>query len=239
MARHPVAAAPRRGILPAAGEGGFTLVEILVVLAILATLIGLVAAMIPIALKQKAVTQTGSTISAVGIALETLESDRDQFGKYPPSRVKALRIRKGDVGRDLGQQNDVNTGIECVHFLLNNPEIRLDRDVNVDAAFIGNTDGDSFRTAKGTADDAEAREYLDAWGNPLVYFHNSDYKDPKGCDQVKLADSQTVTVKPRRMPAAAGGGFKRPTSFQLFSLGPNGVQDEDGDEAGDDVVFGE
>lgn len=224
---------------PAGGQGGFTLVEILVVLAILAALIGLVAAMIPIAMKQKAVTQTGTTITAVGLGLENLESDRDQFGKYPPSRSKDLRIRKLMIGKDIGQPNDVNTGIETVFFLLNNPEVKLDRDVDVAAEFIGNTDEDRFRAAKGNASDADAREYLDAWGNPLVYFNNADYKDPKGCDQVKLADGTVVTVRPLRMPAAAGGGFKRPTSFQLFSLGPNGRQDDPGSDEYDDIVFGE
>jgi type II secretory pathway pseudopilin PulG len=214
-------------------------VEILVVLAILATLMGLVAAFIPIAMRQKAVTQTDNVINNVGLALENLESDREQFGKYPPSRLKVLRIRKNAIGKSLGQSNDFNTGIECVYFLLNNPEIKLDKDVAVAADYIGNTDGDSYKTAKGNAPDAEAREYLDAWGTPLIYLNNADYKDPKGCDQIRNAAGELVTVRAKRMPASAGGGYKRPTSFQLFSLGPNGVQDDDEDEASDDLMFGE
>ncbi|NUN51619.1 MAG: type II secretion system protein [Planctomycetaceae bacterium] len=258
MARHAVAASTGRGRASAAAGGGgasapirragsalpppqagFTLVEILVVLAIIATLVGLVAAFIPVAMKQRDVTKTQSTISAVGIGLETLEVDREQFGKYPPSRLKDLRIRKNPVGRDLGQANDINTGIECVYFLLNNPEVKLDRDLPVADEFKGNTDEDSYRTAKGNASDALAREYLDAWQNPLVYIHNADYKDTKGCDQVKRADGTLVTVRPKKSTAAAGGGFKRPNSFQLFSLGPDGEQDPDEAEEGDDILYGE
>lgn len=232
MARHPVAAAPR------GRASGFTLVEILVVLAILATLIGLVAAIVPAALRQKEVTRTQTVVMQVGAALELLQSDQEQFGKYPPSRVKALRIGKVAIGNDLGQANDFNTGIECVHFLLNNPLIRLERDLSLDAQFIANTDEDSFRSAKGNAPDALAREYVDAWGNPLVYLHCNDYKDPKGADQIRTADGQTVQVRPKKIPAAAGGGYFRPNSFQLFSLGPDGVQDDDESEEGDDIVYG-
>ena len=217
-------------------ETGFTLVEILVVLAILATLIGLVAALIPKAMVAKQKTRAGTMVLTMGAALNLLKTDNDQFGRYPPSRLRDLKIGKSQVGKELGQQNDVNVGIESVYFLLNNPDIQVSQ-ITADAEMIGNTDNDAYRAAKGTAGDLFAREYLDAWGQPFAYFHSNDYKEPKGLTDLVSADGRKISVKPKRMKASAGGNFKNPNSFQLFSVGPNGEQDPDDAEDSDDIEF--
>ena len=217
-------------------EAGFTLVEILVVLAILGTLIGLVAALIPKAMVAKQKTRSSTLVMNTGAALNLLKTDNDQFGRYPLSRLKDMKIGKSQVGKELGQQNDVNVGIEAVYFLLNNPDIQVSQ-ITSDAEMIGNTDNDAYRAAKGNAGDLFAREYLDAWGQPLAYFHCNDYKDPKGLTELRSADERKIFVKPKRMKATAGGAFKNPNSFQLFSVGPNGEQDPDDAEDSDDIEF--
>ena len=216
-------------------ETGFTLVEILVVLAILGTLIGLVATMIPKAMVAKAKTRSNTLVLNTGAALNLLKNDNDQFGRYPLSRLRDMKIGKVHVGKEVGQQNDINVGIEAVYFLLNNPEIQV-MQITSDAEMIGNTDNDAYRAAKGNAQDLFAREYVDAWGNPLAYFHCNDYKDPKGLTDLKGPDGP-ISVKPKRMKATAGGAFKNPNSFQLFSVGPNGQQDPDDAEDSDDIEF--
>jgi prepilin-type N-terminal cleavage/methylation domain-containing protein len=229
MARHPVADSKT----PA---GGFTLVEILVVLAILATLISLVAATIPRAMKAKKVTQAQTLINSVGAALELLRNDNEQYGKYPPSRSRDVKFGKILVGKDLGMPNETNVGIETIFFILNNPEIHVAQ-VTTDVELIGNTDEDSFRSARGTAQDAYAREYLDPWGQPLVYIHANDYKDPKGLGEILTVEGVKIHVWPKKMPTRAGGGLLNPNSFQLFSVGPNGEQDPDEAEESDDIFF--
>ena len=220
---------------PSRGEGGFTLVEILVVLAILATLIALVAATIPRALMAKQKLRANTLVNGIASALEQIRND-EQYGKYPLARTRDLRIGKSMVGKELGQPNDTNVGIETVYFVLNNPDIHAAQ-VTADAELIGNTDEDSFRVARGNASDAFAREYLDPFGQPLVYFHCNDYKDPKGLIEIRTADGRKIDVRPKKMPASAGGGFLCPNSFQLFSVGPNGEQDPDDSEEPDDIVY--
>lgn len=217
-------------------ERGFTLVEILVVLAILATLISLVAATIPRALRAQASTKCNTLLQSMGAALELLRNDNEQYGKYPPSRTRDIQIGKNKVGKDLGMPNETNVGIESVYFILNNPDIHVSQ-VTADPDLIGNTDEDSFRSARGIAPDAFAREYLDPWGQPFAYFHSNDYKEPKGLTELRSLDGRKIVVWPKKLPAKAGGGFLNPNSFQLFSVGPNGVQDTDDAEESDDIVF--
>jgi prepilin-type N-terminal cleavage/methylation domain-containing protein len=236
MEDRPLIALRRRLPAGSGSPAGFTLVEILVVIAILATLIGLVAAIIPMAMKKRQVLRTQTLVNKVGSTLELLHSDNDQYGKYPPSRTRDLRIRNKPVGKDIGQPNDRNAGIETIHFLCNNPDIQVDQ-VTDDPELVANTDEDSFRASRGTASDAQAREYLDSWGQPLAYFHSNDYKDPKGLEDVLSLDGRVIQVRPRKLPAKMGGGYMNPNSFQLFSVGPNGEQDPDDAEEGDDIWF--
>lgn len=217
-------------------DRGFTLVEVLVVIAIIATLIGLVAAIIPRAMLAKNKMRAQTVINSVGATLELLRNDNEQYGKYPPSRSKDLKIGKVFIGKDIGQENDVNVGIETVFFLLNCPDIHCNQ-VTADIALIGNTDADHYRSAKGNASDNEAREYLDPWGQPLVYINANDYKDPKSLTEVLSLEGAHIDVHPKKLPVRVGGGFLNPNSFQLFSVGPDGVQDPDEAEEGDDIIF--
>jgi len=218
---------------------GFTLVEVLVVLAILATLIAMVAAGIPYALKQKEVTRARSLVNGVGATLEMLKNDTDAYGKYPPTRLRDLRIGKNLVGKELGQQNDINVGSECLYYLQNTDLVKIERPANTDLTLVDNLDEDRYKVARGTPD-TEAREYVDPWGIPLVYFHCNDYKDHKGLTTLKNREGETIEVFPRKIPAKAGGGWLFPNGFQLFSLGLDGKQDDpdDPDEEGDDIVYG-
>jgi len=217
-------------------DAGFTLVEVLVVIAIIATLLGMVAAMIPMAMKKQATLKTQTLVQTIGGTLEEARNNNEQFGKYPPTRSRDLRILKLNVGKEIGQANDINVGIETVHFLLNCHEIQANQ-VTADETLIQNCDDDVFRAARGTAPDAQAREYCDAWGQPLVYLNAADYKDPKGVSEIRTLDGRKIEIRAKKLSARAGGGFLNPNSFQLFSVGPNGEQDPDDAEEPDDILY--
>lgn len=221
---------------PVAGARGFTLVEILVVIAIIATLVGLVAALIPSAMKRKQVLRTNTLVTGIAASLETLNVDSEQYGKYPPSRAKDLKFGKHFVGKEIGMPNETNAGIESIFFVLNNPDIHCSQ-VTTDEELIGNADGDQYRNARGNASDTEAREYLDPWGQPLAYFNSNDYKDPRGLEELQCADGRKIQVRPKKLSSRAGGGYLGPNSFQIFSVGPDGEQDADDAEDGDDIPY--
>jgi prepilin-type N-terminal cleavage/methylation domain-containing protein len=213
-------------------EAGFTLVEILVVLAILGALVSMVVAIIPRAMLGKAKLSASTLVNGIGAELESQKLG--DYGRYPPTRTTDLRIGKSTVGKDLGVPNGINVGIETVTVFLEIPEIGASQ-ITQDESLIGNTDADTFRAAKGKSDDAGAREYLDPWGRPLVYFHSNDYKNYKGLDVIKPREGEDIRVWPKKVSADKGGGYMCPNSFQLFSLGPDGVQD-DGPES-DDILY--
>ena len=48
---------------------------------------------------------------------------------------------------------------------------------------------------------------------------------------------QTVQIHAKMVSSKNGGGYLFPNTFQLFSLGPDGVQDDDDAEEEDDIVY--
>jgi len=229
MAGHPLTAA-RRG-----SPRGFTLVEVLVVIAIIAGLMALVAAIVPKAIEEGRKQRTRNLINNIAAELEALNADAEAFGRYPPTHTKDLRIGKKKIGEELGEPNSVNVGNETIFFVLSYPGLPGHQSTT-EAEQIGNTDGDSFRANRLGGTDAQAREFIDGWGRPLVYFHSASYKEPRGLTTVSTPEGP-VEVKPKRLPAAKGGQYLGAGSFQIFSLGRNGKQDADDDEDSDDVVY--
>ena len=76
--------------------------------------------------------------------------------------------------------------------------------------------------------DNMAREVVDAWGSPIVYFFNGDYEKTFRVMNHRGEEVEVVALRRK------DGTFYNPDSFQLISLGPNGVQDLE--EFGDDVT---
>jgi len=74
----------------------------------------------------------------------------------------------------------------------------------------------------------ELFEYVDLWENPFVYIHYRDYE--KKLEYVDR-DGGRVTVKAAKSQKL--GAFQSPTSFQIWSFGPNGLN-ENGE--GDDIA---
>lgn len=211
---------------------GFTLIEILVVIAIISAILGGISLMIGQAMKAKDKSNTTMRVNNLGAALERIH-EGDKLGMYPPTRMENLVFPGGGgpVGKQLGAANETNAGIETVYVAL-----RL-KGINVTVAgfeadnALANLDDDKAAQTIPDMMDARLFEYLDTWGNPLVYISARDYKNMKGVEQYMLANGSTVKVQPQTL---ANGEFARPDSFQLFSLGPDGEPGTD-----DDIKFGQ
>ena len=201
---------------------GFTLIELLVVIAIIA---GLAAVANPIIMKAKrkgAVTKVTSDIQQLTVGIESFMG---RFGDYPPTSLAQMYEVAG---------NGIDSGIESVVLCLaarkRGGPIQQFKEEDIE-----NLDGDSIDSAdaKEVLDwffgDDQLREFVDVWGNPLIYIHNNQY-----------GETVTIThgVGDTRGTATAArseefGTFQSPTSYQLWSSGPDGTN-ENG--TGDDIV---
>ncbi len=205
---------------------GFSLIELLVVLTILGALAAGGTVWIRIAQKQKAKTITNQRLTAISTALEQVKKD---LGYYPGTYTRDLKSADGKtkVGEKVGVPNETNIGIETIYisFKLNGvtPDLQ-----GLGEDSIQNTDGDNVAELVGQLQATEMFEYIDAWGNPFVYFSSKDYKDVSKVEQyVKAGGVETVKVA-----VHMSGKEKtalRKTSYQLFSMGPDGTPNTEDD----------
>jgi prepilin-type N-terminal cleavage/methylation domain-containing protein len=199
---------------------GFTLIEILVVITIIAALMGLGIAIMGKANKTKEATQTAQTIGSIAAALESLKSP-SLLGDYPPADMKLLRGLKGDeVGKQVGVPNDTNQGIETVYvtIFLSGHNVSVDLDLD---KVLGNTDNDMMAGNPTRSDKTDLFEFVDSWGNPLAYFSARDLKSFETVNKYLGKAGEAMAPKPwlsdkTGMPLNA-------TKFQLFSAGEDGV----------------
>lgn len=214
-------------------DSGFTLIEILVVIAIIAAILGGISLMITKAadVKEKLAAQT--RLTSLGAAVDSLHAP-DQLGMYPPSRIDQLKGpgNMGPIGKKLGvPPNDVNSGIETLYVALRLKGVKVLLAGFEDDTSIMNLDGDSAAEAVPDMPNAQLFEYVDPWNNPFVYISNRDYKDPKRVERYLLGNGQEVKVAPATRP---NGEFVRADSFQLFSMGPDGIPGTE-----DDIMYGQ
>ena len=201
------------------GERGFTLMELLVAMGIIAVLAGLLIPVIGAARRNAATKATKALIERIKLACSAYSGD---FGDYPPTSLAALGA----------PNNGVNEGSEC---LLRCLTTRREKGpyLELDEKDLVNTDGDSLSRADPTGSTIQSRELFevaDAWGNPLVYFHNRDYQGGPRIEKYQKELGESWTAKPR--PSAKTGGFPSETTFLVWSAGADGVN-ENGE--GDDV----
>ena len=202
---------------------GFTLIEILVVITIIAALMGLGIAIMGKADETKKATVTANTIGVVGAALELLRSP-SLLGDYPPADTALLKGLKGEpVGKMVGTPNDTNLGIETVYVTIFLSGHNIGVDLNLDKV-LANTDNDEMAGNPTRAEASKLFEFVDAWGNPLAYFSARDLKDFVRVSRyisAELYGSAPMKAKPwlsekTKLPQNA-------KKFQLFSAGEDGV----------------
>ena len=86
------------------------------------------------------------------------------------------------------------------------------------------------RHGGGGEDDIETGDALpdlvDGWGNLIIYFHNRDYKRIADDPAPYTALEEDVEAVPWKNE---DGTFSQPMSFQLFSMGPDGIPNTEDD----------
>jgi prepilin-type N-terminal cleavage/methylation domain-containing protein len=192
---------------------GFSLIELLVVMAIMATLIGLGVVGLPRLLRQGDETKVRTALTALATALEGYQND-PKNGDYPPSELDAESFPGIGAGG-----NEENLGIESVVVCLSrrgaNAAIAIDQ---LEGFVLENLDGDRTQAQVTTFADKDLFELCDVWGTPLAYFHWRDYASIEAKSQGRISGVEDVLrAKPYRHPKTKE--YFNKTSFQLISAG--------------------
>ena len=207
-------------------QRGFTLIEILVVVAILGVLMGLVSILV---MRAGAHKEKFQTEQAMTILDASINGFKNFDNRYPPMNIKELQRLKAFKGLAPGSANETNMCNECLLVALRHPSLASplqSGDLGPEKPF-GNTDEDIWNSRPDGSSDENANEILDGYGNPIVYIHKNKYKEPV---TIMLANGEEVEVYAAKK---ANGEFYNPSKYQLISLGENGKQDAEGGEYGD------
>jgi prepilin-type N-terminal cleavage/methylation domain-containing protein len=189
-----------RDITKHATQAGFTLIEMLAVILILSILMGVLVTSLMSAEDKAFKKLTSARISNIEAALGNYEGDMDDF---PLSHF-------GDATTSSAAK--VNQGSEAlVQALWKAP---FDGKGLTDD-MLGNTDGDS-------ANNEPLFELLDLWGNPIAYFHRTDYKTIQTYLTFDGETGEEIEgeVVARKHPVT--GKWANRMKFQLISAGVDG-----------------
>jgi prepilin-type N-terminal cleavage/methylation domain-containing protein len=188
---------------------GFTLIELLVVICILSILITLSVVATVAVLERNKAHNTEQMLATIQNAVTNYAT---KFGDYPPTSI-------ADIGGR--PPNDLNNGVEtlvaCLSTRKGGPFLQND-------GWLGNIDHDSVdrNLTDWYFGNNELREYLDFYGQPIIYFHSKDYAKPRK-DMIRYKfreDGAELEVAPELHPVSktwAGAG-----RFQLRSVGKDG-----------------
>jgi prepilin-type N-terminal cleavage/methylation domain-containing protein len=196
-------------------QRGFTLIEVLVVVSILGVLAGLISVLITQSRKKQLEFETRTAITHVRTAIDAYQQD---FKRLPPESMTGFAGTKW-AGLAISG-NTTNESNECLLVALRHPDLRTPLDQLPGSEPFGNTDKDIWNKIPDGSTVPDAKEILDAYGNPIIYITKNRYDQPI---QITLRDETVIEVRAVQRPS---GGYYNPDSFQLISLGRDGKQDE-------------
>lgn len=200
------------------GAAGFSFLELLVVMGILAVLAGIGAVVYRVAFQRKSEFATKTLLQKVGGDIDLF---RSRYGTYPASSLAMLPAVLGTplkVGRTT-PSNTTNVGVEAMYQSFVAPGVGVNPNLDADKS---NTDRDAFDRALDPRGDPKLYEVKDEKGNPLVYILDADYEAFEKAPPVYL-DKDGVEFRPKPWRNPDGSGFAQPHGYQLFSIGPDGV----------------
>lgn len=201
---------------------GFTLVEVLVVIAIIAVLAGLVTVSVQ---KARSFFHRKATRAEILQLIQAANNYKTEFGDHPPTFL-------------LEKTNGLNEGNESLLLHLFTRQRGGPFMEEIPPERLENLDGDRLAGAELAAirkrvnplwETPDLLEYCDYWGNPFVYIHHRDYRSRRklGYQGIDGSRQQVIPAK-----SAKTGVHHGATSFQIWSFGPNGIN-ENGQ--GDDI----
>ena len=197
-------------------QRAFTLVEVLVVIAIIVVLMGIMFPVVVGMIGEGDKAKSAAMVQQLSLAIEAYEG---HMGDAPPSSWKRFGTIGGKDRPYKGLKppsNSVNTGAECL-FIALTAEVAGVAAFEWEADHFENIDGDKVGGVPGWEFGDECNELVDAWGQPLVYIHNRDYGKKF---KIELPDG--VTVEVQALKSKKLKGYYRKRSYQLFSLGQDG-----------------
>ncbi|MCB9899219.1 MAG: prepilin-type N-terminal cleavage/methylation domain-containing protein [Planctomycetes bacterium] len=201
-------------IRPVRGERGFSLIEILVVLTIMALLMGFTVVAVSRYRESGRVTECRARIESLKVLAL---SYADRTGDVPPSRLAALGVRGA---------NKVNEGIEAFVVALGDERYAGERPTE---AWLGNTDDDRSDDVHAATGGKALLEILDPWDNPFAYIASTDYDEPTTVRVGGDGVFEDVEVHALRNPLT--DAYHEFESFQIRSAGPDGLFDTEDDLA--------
>ncbi len=194
---------------PNARRAGFTLIEIMAVILILALLVGILVVNLRQAEESTREKLTSTFLLQIATAIDEYESE---FGDFPPDRFA------GDEGLGL---NSVNVGGERLVVALHSIEWQSSASFGDDK--LCNADGDRSRKSMTVFENQELFEFADAWQNPIAYIHSANYSDGSEYRSYDAETGEELDAEVRAHKSGKTGRFQNPRTFQLISAGPDGV----------------
>lgn len=187
---------------------GFTLVELLVVIAIIGILAAIIVAALGPAMGRGQKTACLADLNQMQTALSLYE---DENRDYPPSSLKELGLK---------HENNINSGVEslvaCLSSTAHQSTYFTFKDDKLD-----NTDSDKspipLKQLTGSAfTNDNLWEFIDPWGNPLIYFH---YRDLTKETKAKyVINGEKIEVGPD-LTATKTGKIHGYGEYQIISCG--------------------
>jgi prepilin-type N-terminal cleavage/methylation domain-containing protein len=202
-------------------ERGFSFIEVLVVMGIIAVLAGMAVVVVGIFQRSAPKNATEATILKLK---STTDQWKAKFDGFPPMKLTDIAAVATTGAPIKKVDNSDNEPIEALFQALHWPGFGQEPELNANE--ISNLDDDKLPQAA-TARGPELHELKDGWGNPLVYFVNTQYAAVDNNPPTYLTKAG-LPVQPRPW-RSEGGGFVNPNGFQIFSMGEDGQPNTDDD----------
>ncbi|MBL8769187.1 MAG: prepilin-type N-terminal cleavage/methylation domain-containing protein [Planctomycetes bacterium] len=193
----------------------FTLIEILVVLAILAGLLAMVAVKLSDFTNKGQESKTSAQIESLKVMLEQY---RNTMGDYPPCELAALGVKA---------KNKTNEGCEAL--VLAFFDKRYDGTSKPNQSDLRNLEDDTGDVNITTFGNNALQEIVDAWENPIVYIRRDAYERDQEYDITDTQTFEVVTVQVKAEKDENTASFWAMDSYQLRSAGSDGKLGTDDD----------
>lgn len=201
---------------------GFTFIEVLVVMAIIAVLAGLTVAGLGLLNKKKPEIETRTRVQKLTAAVNAWHQ---RFRRYPPTDARKIQKVAGGSKGIKEVPNELNAGIESLLQALYWETAGVDP--QLEEKDLGNRDEDQLAGGGVTNQGANLWEVVDGWGNPLVYFVHTGYTEAVENPPAYLSTvgdmEEEVRPEPWKLEGEGRTGFAQAQSFQVYSMGPDGL----------------